>query len=191
MTRITVTLTAGFVIRVSFISNMNAAKPLSYSFPPIVGIKPRVLILGSMPGVASLEAQQYYAHPRNAFWPIMAELVDLNIEWSYQTRCQHLADHGIAVWDVLKACYRPGSLDQHIDPASIEANDFQDFFEQHPTIEAVFFNGSKSEQLFKRQVLPTLSAHRPMIKLPSTSPAHAALSVSEKLAAWRVIKDYR
>lgn len=181
---------AGFGTRGSFTSDMNSDKPLCYSFPPIVSSQPRILILGSMPGVASLEAQQYYAHPRNAFWPIMADLFDLDKDWPYPRRCEHLARAGVTVWDVLKACHRPGSLDQHIDPASIEANDFQQFFRQNPGIEAVFFNGAKSEQLFKRQVLPNLSADPVMFKLPSTSPAHASLNISEKLAAWRIIKDY-
>lgn len=190
MTRITATHTAGFDIRVSFISNMSSAKPLSYSFPPVVGSKPKVLILGSMPGVASLEAQQYYAHPRNAFWPIMAALFDINLDWSYQTRCQYLADKGVAVWDVLKACHRPGSLDQHIDPASIEANDFEQFFSVYPTIEAIFFNGGKSQQVFQRHVLPNLPQSPSLTRLPSTSPAHASLNFNQKLDAWKVVKLY-
>ena len=181
---------AGFDTRGSFTSDMSSAKPLCYSFPPIVGSEPRILILGSMPGVASLEAQQYYAHPRNAFWPIMADLFDLDKNWPYPRRCEHLARAGITVWDVLKACHRPGSLDQHIDPASIEANDFQHFFIQHPGIEAVFFNGGKAEQLFKRHVLPTVAEPPTLAKLPSTSPAHASLSFNQKLEAWRIIKDY-
>ncbi len=190
MIRIMSIPTAGSAIRGSFISDMDSKKPLSYSFPPIVGSKPKMLILGSMPGVASLEAQQYYAHPRNAFWPIMAELFEINLDWSYQTRCQQLADKGVAVWDVLKACHRPGSLDQHIDPASIEANDFEQFFRLYPTIEAVFFNGGKSQQVFQRHVLPVLSVTPFLTRLPSTSPAHASLNFSQKLEAWKIIKDY-
>lgn len=190
MTRIMSILMAGFVTGGNFISNTSSDKPLCYSFPPIVGTAPKILILGSMPGVASLEAQQYYAHPRNAFWPIMAELFALNREWSYQTRCQYLACAGVAVWDVLKACHRPGSLDQHIDPASIEANDFQHFFRQYPHINAIFFNGGKSEQVFQRQVFPTLQRPPSMARLPSTSPAHASLNFKKKLEAWRIIRDY-
>lgn len=171
---------------------MSSAKPLSYSFPPIVGTDPSILILGSMPGVASLKAQQYYAHPRNAFWPIMAALFDLESDWPYPARCQYLAQSGVAVWDTLKACYRPGSLDQHIDPDSIEANDFDDFLSRHPAIHAVFFNGAKAEQVFRRYALPTLDIDRSLhlIRLPSTSPAHAALNFEQKLEAWQQIKDY-
>lgn len=169
---------------------MSTAKPLSYSFPPIVGNNPRVLILGSMPGVASLEAQQYYAHPRNAFWPIMAELFAINRDWPYAQRCQLLAAAGVAVWDVLKACHRPGSLDQHIDPETIEANDFAGFLHQHRTVKAIFFNGGKAEQVFRRYVQRDIASTSTLIRLPSTSPAHAALRFAQKRDAWQIIKDY-
>lgn len=171
---------------------MSSAKPLSFSFPPIAGDKATVLILGSMPGVASLEAQQYYAHPRNAFWPIMADLFDLETDWPYQKRCEHLVQSGVAVWDTLKACHRPGSLDQHIDPSSIEANDFMSFLDQHTSISSIFFNGTKAEQVFVRYVLPKLKLERDLnlTRLPSTSPAHASLSFEQKLEAWQQIKNY-
>lgn len=165
-------------------------KPLSYSFPPLVGSAPRVLILGSMPGIASLEAQRYYAHPRNAFWPIMAKLFDVEKDAPYEQRCQQLTEAGVAVWDVLKACHRPGSLDQHIDPNTIEANDFAGFLNEHTSITAVFFNGGKAEQIFRRSVLATLSSVPALEKLPSTSPAHAALNFEQKLEAWRKLKVY-
>lgn len=165
-------------------------KPLSYSFPPLVGKAPKVLVLGSMPGVASLEAQQYYAHPRNAFWPIMAELFDVDKGAHYEQRCLQLTEAGIAVWDVLKACHRPGSLDQHIDPNTIEANNFAEFLAQHNDIAAIFFNGGKAEQFFRRSVLAGLSSVPDLEKLPSTSPAHAALSFEQKLQAWQQLKTY-
>lgn len=169
---------------------MNTAKPLSYSFPPVVGNDPKVLVLGSMPGVASLQAQQYYAHPRNAFWPIMAELFDIERDIPYSQRCQQLASVGVAVWDVLKACHRPGSLDQHIDPATIEANDFSAFLTEYQSIRAIFFNGGKAEQVFRRYVLPELNNAPTLIKLPSTSPAHAAMRFEQKRQAWEKIKNY-
>lgn len=169
---------------------MTTSKPLSYSFPPIVGNGPRVLILGSMPGVASLKAQQYYAHPRNAFWPIMAELFDIDRDAAYKQRCLQLARMGVAVWDVLQTCHRPGSLDQHIDPETIEANNFAGFLHQHRTIQTIFFNGGKAEQVFRRYVLPDLASAPRLIKLPSTSPAHAALRFEQKREAWQIIKDY-
>jgi hypoxanthine-DNA glycosylase len=169
---------------------MSAPRPLSYSFPPIVGNKPKLLVLGSMPGVASLKAQRYYAHPRNAFWPIMAALFNIELEMPYQQRCRQLTSAGIAVWDVLKACHRPGSLDQHIDPATIAANDFATFLAEHQSVRAIFFNGGKAEQVFKRYVLPELDNAPTLIKLPSTSPAHAAMRFEQKCQAWQKIKDY-
>ncbi len=168
-------------------------KPLSYSFPPLVGSNPKVLILGSMPGIASLQAQQYYAHPRNAFWPIMAEIFGLDINTPYPHRCQLLTVKGVAVWDVLKACHRPGSLDQHIDPNTVEANDFKAFFSHHLNIKAVFFNGAKAEQLFKRFASPNLGPTQQALsyqRLPSTSPAHAAMTFEQKMTAWKIIQSY-
>ncbi|MCX4187254.1 DNA-deoxyinosine glycosylase [Methylophaga sp. OBS4] len=167
---------------------MTVKKPLSYSFPPIAASNARVLILGSMPGVASLRQQQYYAHPRNAFWPIMASLFAFNPQWDYQTRCAYLTEQHIAVWDVLKACYRPGSLDQHIETDSIQANDFNTFLTKHNQIEHIFFNGMKAEQVFKHHVLPTLNEplqSLPRLRLPSTSPAHAAMNQADKLLRWQ------
>ncbi|WP_297812268.1 DNA-deoxyinosine glycosylase [uncultured Methylophaga sp.] len=169
---------------------MSQVKPLSYSFPPIVGNEPKILILGSMPGVASLQAQQYYAHPRNAFWPIMAGLFEFDLALAYPQRCEALAIAGVAVWDVLKACHRPGSLDQHIDPDTIEANDFAGFLARHQQVEAIFFNGAKAEHVFRRHVLPDLTASLTLKKLPSTSPAHASLRLAQKQAAWQIIRDF-
>ena len=160
------------------------------SFAPIAGDNAHILILGSMPGVESLKQQQYYAHQRNAFWSIMAVLFGTNIELTYQQRCQHLIENHIAVWDVLKACNRPGSLDQHIRPDSIVPNDFNTFLKQHSQIQRLCFNGGKAEQLFKRHVLPTLDQSFKWIsqvRLPSTSPAHASMKFAQKLQLWRQI----
>lgn len=173
---------------------MQLNKPLSYSFPAVAKTQAQILILGSMPGAESLKQQQYYAHPRNAFWPIMAELFHLDLAADYQQRCDFIAEKGIAVWDVLKACHRPGSLDQQIDSTTVEANDFSFFFDTHPNINAVFFNGAKAEQLFRRYVLPYLkSQYQTLVysRLPSTSPAHAALSLKQKIAAWKQLLEMR
>jgi hypoxanthine-DNA glycosylase len=163
------------------------AKPLSYSFPPIINSRCKVLILGSMPGVESLRQQQYYAHPRNAFWPIMAELCQFDLQLSYQQRCEQLLSNGIAVWDVLKACHRPGSLDQHIDNSTIEANDFKTLLESHPDIQHLFFNGAKAEQVFNKHVKMQLTniESLKLNKLPSTSPAHAAMNLPTKTKVWQ------
>ena len=128
-----------------------------HAFPPLTAPNVTRLILGSMPGVASLKAQQYYAHPRNAFWPIMAHLLGFDLGMSYAERVAALQEARIAVWDVLQSCEREGSLDTAIAPASMVANDFAAFFAKHPYITHVFFNGSLAETCFKRVVLPQLS----------------------------------
>lgn len=157
-------------------------------FAPLADDQSRILILGSMPGLASLAAGQYYAHPRNAFWPIMARLLRFDPALDYAGRVAALQGAGIALWDVLQSCTRPGSLDADIDPASQVSNDFAGFLAAHPTITALFFNGATAESCFRRAVLPTLPAGAPPgRRLPSTSPAHAALSVEQKLAAWQII----
>lgn len=156
------------------------------SFAPIADQNARLLILGSMPGKASLEAGQYYAHPRNQFWPIMADLLGSPPLVDYSAKIQLLLKANIALWDVMKSCYRPGSLDANITKDSIVANDFQAFLAEHHGISHIFFNGVASEQAFRRLVLPELD-NRPLTfqRLPSTSPAHAALSYQQKLHAWR------
>lgn len=159
---------------------------IANGFAPVAAPSARVLILGSMPGAASLQAQRYYAHPRNAFWPIMAALLGFPPDTPYAARLQRLGEARIALWDVLASCYRPGSLDSAIDTASQVANDFNGFFRAHPAIELVCFNGGKAAAAFRRQVAPTLEMKGlRCVQLPSTSPAHAALGFDAKLARWR------
>ena len=161
-------------------------------FGPVANEHSRVLILGSMPGVASLEKQQYYGHPRNAFWPIMGELFGAGPELEYEDRLQALLDHGVALWDVLGLCYRPGSLDADIQPGSEQVNDFSDLLGGDSRIRAVFFNGTTAERMFRRHVLPgfvDLEERCRLIRLPSTSPAHAAMKQQEKLRQWQKIVD--
>jgi hypoxanthine-DNA glycosylase len=156
---------------------------LLHSFAPVCNEQARILILGSMPGKRSLEQNQYYAHPSNAFWKIMGELVGAHPDLPYATRMHQLKSSGIALWDVLGACEREGSLDADIRQES--ANDFATFFAQHPHITRVFFNGSKAEQCFtklvhEKQKLPRLT----YLRLPSTSPAHAGVRYADKLQVW-------
>lgn len=147
----------------------------------------RVLVLGSMPGVASLRQQQYYAHPRNAFWPIAAAVCSFEAQSPYAERCAALMASGIALWDVLQACERPGSLDADIEASTVVPNDFEAFFRAYPTIARVCFNGAKAAALYRRHVLTTLSgiSVQEYLDLPSTSPAHAAMSRQDKLARWQ------
>jgi hypoxanthine-DNA glycosylase len=162
-----------------------------HGFPPISRADARILILGSMPSRESLSRRQYYAHPRNAFWPIISALLDFD-EPGYPQRTHRVQDRGLAIWDVLQACFRRGSLDSDIDDRTLVPNDFGPFFREHPAIRRVFFNGAKAESVYLKRVLPGLTgeaAELPRLRLPSTSPAHAALSLEQKTAAWRVILD--
>lgn len=163
------------------------------SFPPLARANARVLILGSMPGAESLRQQRYYAHPHNQFWPIMAELFGFDAALPYDARVAKILARGVAVWDVLKFCERPGSLDASIVRHSEVPHDFRRFFRTHPRVRAVFFNGGHSQQAFKRHVLPALgpvAAPLTFEKLPSTSPAHAGMSRARKLVAWQRIKEF-
>jgi TDG/mug DNA glycosylase family protein len=158
------------------------------SFPPIADRTAETLILGSMPGEASLAASQYYAHPQNAFWRIMGSLLDFDPILPYAARVRAVKAAKIAVWDVLNSCTRPGSLDASIDRETLIPNDFAAFFRGHPRIRRVFFNGSTAEALFNRHVKNGLVLGRVgFTRLPSTSPAHAARSFEDKLRAWRVV----
>jgi TDG/mug DNA glycosylase family protein len=156
----------------------------SDGFPPIERPDARILVLGSLPGRKSIAEQQYYAHPQNAFWPIIREV--FGIEGEYHHRCIQLSERQVALWDVLKSSERPGSLDSDIRMSSAQPNDFEMFFKQHPAIERVAFNGRKAEQMFMRFVAPAVTPRTVgQIGLPSTSPAYAAMPFSGKLAAWR------
>src|SRR5574343_1313449 len=163
-----------------------------YSFPPITSPQARVLIVGSMPGAASLAAGQYYAHPRNSFWWILGEIVGQPLpEKPYPQRVAALQSAGIAVWDVLKACEREGSLDSAINLRQAELNDFVDFFQQHPRLERVLCNGLLAYQLFSKQAMPTLQQAFPernihIYRMPSTSPAHAGMNREIKVNEWRM-----
>ena len=165
---------------------MNVAR----AFPPVSRPDAEILILGSMPGIASLEAAEYYAHPRNAFWPIMGELFDAGPDLAYEARLEKLRDSRIALWDVYAACERPGSLDSAIVDGTAEVNDFAAFLTEHAAIHAICCNGSKAHDAFRRRVLPTLTSRMSgtaLHRLPSTSPANAGMSHQHKLAAWREV----
>lgn len=159
--------------------------PLVESFPPIASPDARLLILGSMPGVASLRAGQYYAHPHNLFWKILGQILGFDPVAPYAQRIACLQQSGIALWDVLASCRRPGSLDADIHFASVIANDLPGFLAAHPGIGRICFNGATAETLFRRHVLPQLAMPGPeTLRLPSTSPANASIPPGRKLEAW-------
>jgi len=159
------------------------------SFDPICGEKPCVLILGTMPGKMSLAQQQYYAHPQNAFWRILGELLHFDARGDYAARVELLKNAHIAVWDVLKFCVRASSLDADIEAASEVPNAIAQLLKTQRTLQRVCFNGAKAAQLYRRHIAPQLpDGFRDIdyCALPSTSPAHAGMRYAEKLAAWRI-----
>lgn len=158
------------------------------SFPPIVSERSKLLILGSMPGPASLEAGEYYGYSHNAFWRIMGEFFGALPTLPYDKRVEILLSVGVALWDTLKACSRVGGLDTAIRDEV--ANDFLTLFTEYPNITHVFFNGTKAQKVFLRKVLPTLTEdRRKYALLPSTSPAYRSMRLEAKIQAWSVIKD--
>jgi len=150
-----------------------------------------VLVVGSLPGPESLRLHQYYAQPRNAFWRIVAALFDTGPLDGYPARVDAIERHGLALWDVCAAAERAGALDSAIRRASVQANDFREFFRTHRAIERVCCNGQTAAALYRRLVLPGLPASArdlPLVVLPSTSPANAAIGFERKLAAWAAVR---
>ncbi|HXS84015.1 MAG TPA: DNA-deoxyinosine glycosylase [Mycobacterium sp.] len=158
--------------------------PLLHGFPPVVDHTAGLLILGSFPSVLSLQSGQYYGNPRNAFWPITAELFGFDAAAPYETRLAALQSAGVALWDVLHSCRRAGSADTKIDPDSVVANDFRQLFASYPSIARVCFNGSAAQRLYERLV--DVRTEVDYLLLPSSSPARA-MPAGRKLQAWRVI----
>ena len=158
--------------------------------PPILPRRAKILILGSFPGTASLAAGEYYAHPRNAFWPIILQLLGRQ-ESSYAEQTRLLTRAGIAVWDVLAACERRGSLDSAIvaGTTSRQPNDIAALLAAHPQIAVIATNGRFAAQSLTRY-WPNLAETREVLHLPSTSAANARLGAAEKLAAWRQLQPY-
>jgi hypoxanthine-DNA glycosylase len=163
-------------------------RPPSSGFAPLAAPDARVLVLGTLPGPQSLAAHEYYAYPRNAFWPIFAALLP-SFPDDYAGRVQALTRAGIAVWDVLAEAPREGALDSRIERARAKPNDFEAFFRAHPQISALLFNGAEAAKLYRRFVLPELPPTRralPVEVLPSTSPTHT-LRLKDKCAAWATV----
>ena len=157
---------------------------LKHSFSPISSPNARVLILGTMPSEQSLAVQQYYGHPRNAFWKILFSVFETPFSTDYEQRKSLLVNNRIALWDVLKACVREGSLDSAIEQEV--PNDFDSFLKAHPNIQTIYFNGQKAAKFFKKYV--AVSDTYQLITLPSTSPANAGMSFEKKLLEWEIVK---
>jgi hypoxanthine-DNA glycosylase len=159
-------------------------------FEPVARADARVLVLGSVPGVVSIERQRYYAHDRNAFWPLMERLLGDGSSLDYPARLDLLIDSGIALWDVLASAKRRGSLDSAIVSCSEVPNDIAGFLDSHPYITHIFFNGAKAAESFQRHAGKRITPGQvQLVRLPSTSPANAAMNFDAKLKAWSVIAD--
>lgn len=152
-------------------------------FPPIIDNNAQILIIGTMPSVKSLNAAEYYAHPRNAFWKIIATLFNNGADFSdFAEKKACILKNHLALWDNLKFCERNGSLDSNIK--NMIPNDFETLLKKHSNIRCLIFNGQKSFQIFKKFHHELLETYQYFV-LPSTSPANAALSFDKKLTFWQ------
>ncbi len=155
----------------------------SFSFPPIANSDAKILILGTMPGKTSLEINEYYGYKYNVFWKILFIIFNKKYSEDYKIKKNLIKINKIALWDSLKYCVRKGSLDSNI--RNEKANNFKDFFTQHPDIKHIIFNGKASFSYYKKYI--GLSNNFEYYSLPSTSPANARKNFEEKLKEWRII----
>ena len=155
------------------------------SFSPLIDDQSEILILGSIPGVKSLEMQQYYAHPQNKFWKIILELLNEEFTEDYFKRIETLKKHHIALWDVIDSCERKGSLDSEIK--NEEANQIEKLLEEYPNIKAIFCNGGKSYK--NLQKLLGKNYKLPIFLMPSTSPLHT-ISFERKFEEWKKVLEF-
>ena len=158
--------------------------------PPIVDASTKVLIVGSMPGVQSLEKQQYYGNPRNHFWPIISMLFQVDVPIDYGERIQLIRAHNIGLWDVISHCERKGSLDSAIK--NEVPNDFQTLFQTYPQIECILFNGTKAYEVFRKKVGFDTLGERKYFKMPSTSPVPGKhiQTFEEKIKSYEILLNY-
>ena len=156
-----------------------------------IGPSPRVLVLGSMPSQKSLEKVEYYGHPQNAFWKIMIRYFDLDKDLDYQSRLKHVLDSGIAIWDVIQSCERPGSMDADIVKETIVVNEIEELTRKEPSIKAILLNGGTAETTFKKHLSKENFIKRgiKLEKMPSTSPAYAKMSLDDKYKIWSRVLD--
>jgi TDG/mug DNA glycosylase family protein len=162
---------------------------LSFGFPPLISASAKTLVLGTLPSRISLSRSEYYANPRNQFWMITGAAISVELASNYSGRVAQLAEYRVALWDVLAAATRSGSMDADISDDAIP-NNFPALFRAYPNIRLIGFNGETAAALYRRHVLPRLSEeHRSIerVTLPSTSPAHAAMSLDTKIQRWAAV----
>lgn len=164
------------------------SQPLTIGLAPELPKMLKVLILGSLPGNKSIAEQQYYAHPRNAFWHIMSNVLSFELSLPYEKRLCKLSDANIGLWDVIDQAVRPGSLDSAIQKDKMQINNLRNLIEIETGLHLVLFNGKKAAEVFQRQVRPGLSegssSRIEFHTMPSTSPANAIMNPETKLAEW-------
>lgn len=170
---------------------MTSTENPSYCLPPVTGPDTRLLILGSLPGVRSLELSQYYGHPRNHFWPLLTMLTGVDLlPLPYEERLRTISQAGIGLWDVVAQAVRPGSLDQHM--RSVQPNGLTDHIMALPAIRAIAFNGSTASQIGRRQLAlcdhPKIQGVT-LLDLPSSSPANT-MRIERKKALWEALLPY-
>lgn len=156
------------------------------SFKPSINNNSYILILGSMPGVKSLQEQQYYAHPQNRFWKVMGHICQTqNLpELNYSEKLEILLNNNIALWDTIKSCKRDGSLDSNI--LNITPNNIKGLLKKYPNIKTICLNGAKSYTTFKKY-FPDLLDKYDCYKMPSTSPANAKCNLNKLVEEWELI----
>jgi TDG/mug DNA glycosylase family protein len=162
-----------------------AAAPAKRSFPPVVDGRARALVLGTLPGEESLRRQEYYAHPRNLFWPILFALFDAAPAADYRAKLGVAMAQRVALWDVCALAEREASADATIRRE--QPNAIDQLLDTHPLIRAVAFNGTGARRLYDRHF--RRRANLAYLALPSTSPAHARLDFAAKLAHWRALRE--
>ena len=155
------------------------------SFPPIADGRARVLVLGTLPGEESLRRREYYAHPRNLFWPIIFALFNATPAMNYPERLAFVAARRIALWDVCELGEREASADSTI--RGERPNAIDRLLDAHPLIRAVAFNGSGARRLYDRHF--ARRTELTYLALPSTSPAHARLDFAAKLVRWAALRE--
>lgn len=156
------------------------------SFAPVVRADTRVLVLGSLPGERSLAEGRYYAHPRNLFWQLLGPVLGVDLAaLEYRRRLEALLDGGIGLWDTVASARREGSLDASL--RAVEGNPLSDLVQRLPRLRAVAFNGKAAARIGSPQMAQSGIAR---IVLPSSSPAHAAVSQADKAQAWLALREF-
>jgi len=176
----------GLAARVNRVDIGSTTSPAKRSFPPVVDERARVLVLGTLPGEESLRRQQYYAHPRNLFWPILFALFEAPVAANYEARLDFARAQRVALWDVCMIGEREASADSTIRREI--PNGIDRLLEAHPLIHAIAFNGTGARRLYERHfpVRPGVS----YLAMPSTSPAHARLDFAAKLTKWTALREF-